>query len=61
VPAVAAILVTGIPGTGTSTAPAEPARRGFELDTDYGGYSVEISPVPGSPLLADGIARRPRR
>jgi dephospho-CoA kinase len=37
-----AILVTGMSGTGTSTALAELARRGFRVvDTDYGGFSVE--------------------
>lgn len=37
-----AILVTGMSGTGTSTALAELARRGFgTVDTDYGGFSVE--------------------
>ena len=37
-----AILVTGMSGTGTSTALAELARRGFAVtDTDYDGFSVE--------------------
>ena len=37
-----AILVTGMSGTGTSTALAELARRGFTVaDTDYDGFSVE--------------------
>ena len=37
-----AILVTGMSGTGTSTALAELARRGFRVvDTDYDGFSVE--------------------
>ena len=40
---VVAILVTGMSGTGTSTALAEPARRGFRVvDTDSGGYGVEV-------------------
>jgi dephospho-CoA kinase len=39
---VVAILVTGMSGTGTSTALAELARRGFRVvDTDYDGFSVE--------------------
>jgi shikimate kinase len=38
-----AILVTGMSGTGTSTALAELARRGFRVvDTDSGGYGVEV-------------------
>jgi broad-specificity NMP kinase len=38
-----AILVTGMSGTGTSTALAELARRGFRVvDTDSGGYAVEV-------------------
>lgn len=37
-----AILVTGMSGTGTSTALAELAQRGFRVvDTDYDGFSVE--------------------
>ena len=37
-----AILVTGMSGTGTSTALAELAHRGFRVvDTDYDGFSVE--------------------
>jgi dephospho-CoA kinase len=47
---VAAILVTGMSGTGKSAALAELAARGFPVvDTDYGGYSVEKSPWPGAP------------
>jgi broad-specificity NMP kinase len=43
VPGVVAILVTGMSGTGTSTALAELARRGFRVvDTDRGGYGVEV-------------------
>jgi dephospho-CoA kinase len=42
VPPMVAILVTGMSGTGTSTALAELARRGLSVvDTDYGGFSVE--------------------
>ncbi len=42
-PGVVAILVTGMSGTGTSTALAELARRGLRVvDTDHGGYAVEV-------------------
>jgi shikimate kinase len=45
---VAAILVTGMSGTGKSTVLAELARRGWQVvDTDQGGYSEERSPAPG--------------
>ncbi|SFU03912.1 shikimate kinase [Geodermatophilus amargosae] len=38
-----AILVTGMSGTGRSTALAELARRGSRVvDTDSGGYAVEV-------------------
>jgi dephospho-CoA kinase len=38
--AMTVVLVTGMSGTGTSTALAELARRGHRVvDTDYGGYS----------------------
>ena len=37
------VFVTGMSGTGKSTALAELARRGFEvLDTDYDGWSEEV-------------------
>lgn len=40
---MAAVLVTGISGTGKSTAVAELARRGHRVvDTDHGGYSEEV-------------------
>jgi dephospho-CoA kinase len=46
---VAAVLVTGMSGTGKSAALAELARRGHRVvDTDYGGYSEEVpSSGPG--------------
>ncbi len=41
--AVTAVLVTGMSGTGKSAALAELARRGhIVVDTDYGGYSVDV-------------------
>jgi dephospho-CoA kinase len=41
---VAIVLVTGMSGTGKSAAVAELARRGHRaIDTDYGGYSEEVS------------------
>ena len=41
---VAVVLVTGMSGTGKSAALAELARRGHRVvDTDYGGYSEEVS------------------
>ena len=40
---MAAVLVTGMSGTGKSAALAELARRGHRVvDTDYGGYSEEV-------------------
>jgi dephospho-CoA kinase len=40
---VAIVLVTGMSGTGKSTALAELARRGYRVvDTDYGGYTEEV-------------------
>ena len=40
---MAAVLVTGMSGTGKSAALAELGRRGHRVvDTDYGGYSVEV-------------------
>ena len=40
---VAAVLVTGMSGTGKSTALAELARRGHRVvDTDYGAYSEDV-------------------
>lgn len=48
-----AILVTGMSGTGKSTALVELARRGHRVvDTDYGDWSVE---VPGG---ADAVAEQ---
>ena len=46
---MAAVLVTGMSGTGKSAALAELARRGHRVvDTDYGGYSEEVpSSGPG--------------
>ena len=46
---MAAVLVTGMSGTGKSAALAELARRGHRVvDTDYGGYSEEVpSSRPG--------------
>jgi len=47
---MAVILVTGMSGTGKSTALAELARRGHRVvDTDYGGYSEEVTGVDGEP------------
>ena len=48
---VAVVLVTGMSGTGKSTALAELARRGHHVvDTDYGGYSEERpAPDDGGP------------
>lgn len=46
---VAVVLVTGMSGTGKSTALVELARRGHRVvDTDYGGWSEEV-PIPGGP------------
>jgi dephospho-CoA kinase len=40
---VAVVLVTGMSGTGKSAALVEFARRGHRVvDTDYGGYAVEV-------------------
>ena len=46
---MAAVLVTGMSGTGKSAALAELARRGHRVvDTDYSGYSEEVpSSGPG--------------
>ena len=42
------VLVTGMSGTGKSTALAELARRGHRVvDTDYGGFSEEVPPSDG--------------
>lgn len=42
------VLVTGMSGTGKSTALAELARRGHRIvDTDYGGFSEEVPPTDG--------------
>jgi shikimate kinase len=49
-----AILVTGMSGTGKTTALAELARRGHRtVDTDYGGYSVTAP--DGQLWIADRI------
>ncbi|MCO7127211.1 AAA family ATPase [Sporolactobacillus shoreicorticis] len=38
------IFITGMSGTGKSTTLAELARRGYTIvDTDYGGFSIEMS------------------
>ena len=43
-----AVLVTGMSGTGKSTALAELARRGYRVvDTDYGGFSEEVPSSDG--------------
>ena len=40
---MAIVLVTGMSGTGKSTALVELARRGYRVvDTDYGGWSEEV-------------------
>ena len=45
------VLVTGMSGTGKSTVLAELARRGIRtVDTDDGGWSVEV-PDPDGPGL----------
>jgi broad-specificity NMP kinase len=45
---VPVVLVTGMSGTGKSTALAELARRGHRVvDTDYGGLSEEVPPSDG--------------
>ncbi len=42
------VLVTGMSGTGKSTALAELARRGHRVvDTDYGGFSEEVPSSDG--------------
>ena len=42
------VLVTGMSGTGKSTALAELARRGHRVvDTDYGGFSEEVPSPDG--------------
>jgi adenylate kinase family enzyme len=44
-----AILVTGMSGTGKSTALAELARRGYRVvDTDEGDWSIEVPAADGS-------------
>jgi shikimate kinase len=44
---MAAILVTGMSGTGKSTALGQLARRGYRVvDTDVGGWTEEV-PLPG--------------
>jgi shikimate kinase len=46
---VAVVLVTGMSGTGKSTALAELARRGYRVvDTDHGGYAEEIASSHGT-------------
>ena len=45
---VPVVLVTGMSGTGKSTALVELARRGHRVvDTDYGGFSEEVRPSDG--------------
>jgi len=45
---VPVVLVTGMSGTGKSTALAELARRGHRVvDTDYGGFSEEVPSSDG--------------
>jgi ATP-dependent phosphoenolpyruvate carboxykinase len=45
---VAAVLVTGMSGTGKSSALAELARRGHRVvDTDYGGWTENV-PSPAA-------------
>lgn len=46
---VAVVLVTGMSGTGKSTALVELGRRGHRVvDTDYSGW-IEDAPLPGGP------------
>jgi AAA domain len=46
---VNAVLVTGMSGTGKSTALAELARRGHRVvDTDHGGWSEQVPAADGS-------------
>ncbi len=65
VPPMVAILVTGMSGTGTSTALAELVRRGFPVvDTDCGGFSVETWSAEESrleQLWPSGARARPGR
>ena len=45
---VAVVLVTGMSGTGKSTALVELARRGHRVvDTDYGGWTEDVSSSDG--------------
>jgi dephospho-CoA kinase len=45
---VAAVLVTGMSGTGKSSALAELARRGYRVvDTDYGGWTEDVASADG--------------
>jgi dephospho-CoA kinase len=48
---VAVVLVTGMSGTGKSTALAELERKGYRVvDTDYGGYAEEVPTSDGNGL-----------
>jgi dephospho-CoA kinase len=52
---VTVVLVTGMSGTGKSSVLAELARRGHRVvDTDYGGWCVEMPLAEGSELVWDG-------
>lgn len=63
-PAVGRVLVTGMSGTGKSTALAELGRRGFEVvDTDLDGWSIWSEAADGWVWREERIAellRRPR-
>jgi len=46
---MAVVLVTGMSGTGKSTVLGELARKGYRVvDTDYGGYSEEVTASGGA-------------
>jgi dephospho-CoA kinase len=46
--ALAAVLITGMSGTGKSSAVAELARRGYRVvDTDYDGWTEEVPTANG--------------
>ncbi len=48
---MAVVLITGMSGTGKSSVLDELARRGHRVvDTDYGGWTEEVSTTDGRPL-----------
>lgn len=56
---VAVVLVTGMSGTGKSTALVELARRGHRVvDTDYGGWTEDVPSSEG--LGSERLWREPR-